>query len=215
MTNPKITRRQIIKGAAAVGALGAVGLPSVAFADGGDEGGTRIRWDLISLLLPHISAGGSDTASAVSDPENPENLASTLTLTGHGTFSPGHSRQVTGGGTWRTTNPDVPGGPGTYRVTELISWTLAPGTLFGSGLTDDIGALADTRAGLAVLRVKYSDGLDGVLFLSCNIDGTPKSVDEGITVSRGFVNFFAPAKPNFTQDSNRTLFHALREGAQD
>jgi hypothetical protein len=215
VTNPKITRRQIIKGAAAMGALGAVGLPSAAFADGGNGGGRKIRWDLISLILPDISAGGSDTASAVSDPENPENLGSTLTLTGHGTFRPGQSRQVTGGGTWRTTNPDVPGGPGTYLVTELISWVQAPGTLFGSGLTDNIGTLADTRAGLAVLRIKYSDGLDGVLFLSCNIDGTPTSVDEGITASRGFVNFFAPAKPNFTQDSNRTLFHVVREGEKD
>jgi hypothetical protein len=98
-----------------------------------------------------------------------------------------------------------------YRVTEFISWVQAPGTLFGSGLSDHIGTLADTRAGLAVLRIKYSDGLDGVLFLSCNLNGTPKSVNEGITGSRGFVNFFTPAKPGFTKDSNRTLFHALRE----
>ncbi|TMB70852.1 MAG: twin-arginine translocation signal domain-containing protein [Chloroflexi bacterium] len=68
-----ITRRQIIKGAAAVGALGAVGLPSVAFADGGDEGGGRIRWDLIDLEFPDVFAGGDDTASAED--------GSTLTLT--------------------------------------------------------------------------------------------------------------------------------------
>lgn len=37
MTNPKITRRQMIKGAAAVGAFGAVGLPSIAFAEGGED----------------------------------------------------------------------------------------------------------------------------------------------------------------------------------
>lgn len=48
MTDSKITRRQIIKGAAAVGAFGALGLPSAAYADGGNgdtEAGTRIRWD--------------------------------------------------------------------------------------------------------------------------------------------------------------------------
>jgi hypothetical protein len=208
MTDPKITRRQIIKGAAALGALGALGVPSAAYADEGDgsEGGGRIRWDLIDLRLPDIRAGGDDTASA--------ERGSTLTLTGSGTFRPGHSRQVTGGGEWSTTNPDAPGG-GTYRVTELVSWVRAPGTLSGSGLVDHIGNLADTRAGLAVLRIKYSDGLDGVLFLSCNLTGTPSSVDEGINGSRGFVNFFMPAEPNFTQHSNRTLFHVLRTRAED
>jgi len=207
MTDPKVTRRQIIKGAAAVGALGALGVPSTAFAgqgNGGNEGGGRIRWDLISLVPPDIRAGGDDTASAEGD--------STLTLTGTGTFSPGHSRQVTGGGTWRTTNPDVPGGPGTYRVTELVSWVQVTGTLVGTGLIDHIGTLADTRAGLAVLRIKYSDGLDGILFLSCNLSGTPSSVDEGINASRGFVNFFMPQMPGFGKHSNRTLFHALHEG---
>lgn len=204
MTNPKITRRQIIKGAAAVGALGAVGFPSVAFAEGDDEGGGRIRWDLLDITPPDVRAGGDDTASSEGE--------FTLTLTGSGTFRPGHARQVTGGGMWSTTNPDVPGS-GTYRVTELVSWIQAPGHL-PPFFHDHIGSIADTRAGLAVLRIKYSDGLDGILFLSCNLDGTPSSVDEGITVSRGFVNFFAPAVPGFTKDSNRTLFHALGEGEE-
>ena len=208
MTDPKITRRQVIKGAAAVGALGALGVPSAAFADEGDgnQGGGRIRWDLIDLRLPDVRAGGDDTASAEG--------GSTLTLTGSGTFRPGHARQVTGGGGWNTTNPAVPGG-GTYRVTELVSWVRAPGTLLGSGLVDHIGTLADTRAGLAVLRITYSDGLDGVLFLSCNLTGTPPSVDEGINGSRGFVNFLTPAEPTFTQHSNRTLFHVIPDGAED
>lgn len=207
MTNPKITRRQIIKGAAAAGALGAVGLPSLAFADGGDEGGGRIRWDLIDVTAPsattrgEVNAGGDDTASSEHE--------FSLTLTGSGTFRPGHSRQVTGGGTWSTTNPDVPGS-GTYRVTELVSWLLAPGHL-GPVFNDHIGNLADTRAGLAVLRIKYSDGLDGILFVSCNLAGTPPSVDEGINGSRGFVNFFHPAMPGFGKHSNRTLFHALHK----
>jgi TAT (twin-arginine translocation) pathway signal sequence len=205
MTDRKITRRQIIKGAVAVGALGALGLPPPVFAESDSAGNDgELRWDLISLIRPDIRAGGDDTASAEGE--------STLTLTGSGTFSPGHARQVTGGGAWSTNNTAVPGGPGTYRVTELISWVLAPGTLLGSGLTDHIGTLADTRAGLAVLRIKYSDGLDGVLFLSCNLTGTPASVDEGINASRGFVNFFAPQMPVFGQHSNRTLFHVLGRG---
>jgi hypothetical protein len=208
MTNPKITRRQIIKGAAAVGAFGALGLPSAAFADGGnggDGGGRRIRWDLVELTPPDVRAGGDDTASAEDE--------STLTLSGRGTFRPGQARQVTGGGTWTSNNPVV-AGSGTYRVTELVSWVLAPGHL-PPPFVDHIGTLADTRAGLAVLHIKYSDGLDGVLFLSCNLAGTPPSVDEGINASRGFVNFFHPAMPTVGKHSNRTLFHVLRDGGED
>jgi TAT (twin-arginine translocation) pathway signal sequence len=207
MTNPKITRRQIIKGAATAGALGAVGFPSVAFAEG-DDGGERIRWDLLDITAPSpgvpgdINPGGDDTASSEGE--------FTLTLTGSGTFRAGHPRHVTGGGTWSSNNPTV-GGSGTYRVTELVSWLLAPGTLAGRPFVDHIGNLADTRAGLAVLRIKYSDGLDGILFVSCNLFGTPASVDEGINGSRGFVNFFMPAPPSFGKHSNRTAFHALHE----
>jgi len=204
MAHAKITRRQIIKGAAAAGAIGALGLPSTAFADGGGKG--RIRWDLIDLTPPDIRAGGEDTASSEKE--------TMLNLTGSGTFRPGHPHDVTGGGTWNSDNPVV-GGSGRYRVTEFISWVRAPGTLVGSGLTDHIGNLADTRAGLAVLRIKYSDGLDGVLFLSCNLRGTPPSVDEGINASKGFVNFFDPAMPVFGNHSNRTLFHALGGEEED
>jgi hypothetical protein len=203
MTNPKITRRQIIKGAAAVGALGAVGLPSVAFAEGGDQGGGRIRWDLIDLEFPDVFAGGDDTASAED--------GSTLTLTGSGTFRPGHRSEVTGGGNWSTTNPDVPGS-GKYRVTELVSWVRAPGTELGTPLIDHIGNKADGIPGLAVFRIRYSDGLDGTLVVSCNLNGTPPSVDEGINASRGFVNFFHPAPPGFGKHSNRTVFHLLHGG---
>jgi len=207
MAHPKITRRQVIKGAAAVGAIGAFGLPAAAFADegsGGSGGDKRIRWDLIDLTRPDIRAGGEDTASSEGE--------SMLNLTGNGTFRPGHTRHdVTGGGTWNSDNPVV-GGSGTYRVTEFLSWVRAPGTLAGTPLIDHIGNLADTRAGLAVLRIAYSDGLDGVLVLSCNLNGTPPSVNEGINASRGFVNFFDPAVPAFGNHSNRTLFHALPEG---
>ncbi len=207
MTDPKITRRQIIKGAAAVGALGALGVPSAALADeeDGDSEGARIRWDLVDLPFPDVFPGGDDTASA----EN----GSTLTLTGSGTFRPGHRGQVTGGGQWTTTNTDLPGG-GTYEVTELVSWHRAPGSL-PPFLVDHIGDPADARPGLAVLRIRYSDGLDGTLFVSCNLAGSPSSVDEGINASRGFVNFFHPAEPTFGKHSNRTVFHVIPRGAED
>ena len=207
MTDPKITRRQIIKGAAAVGALGALGLPSAAFADeeNGNNEGARIRWDLVDLPFPDVFPGGDDTASAED--------GSTLTLTGSGTFRPGHPGQVTGGGEWSTSNPDLPGG-GTYQVTHLVSWQRAPGSL-PSFLVDHIGNAADARPGLAVLRIRYSDGLEGGLVVSCNLAGTPGSVDEGINATRGFVNFFRPAEPTFGKHANRTVFHVVPKGAED
>jgi TAT (twin-arginine translocation) pathway signal sequence len=210
MTNPKITRRQIIKGAAAVGAIGAFGLPTAAFADegnGGSEADGLIRWDLIDITPPDVRAGGDDTASSAD--------GSTVTWTGSGTFRPSSPRAVSGGGTWATTNTTFPGS-GTYRVTELISWRLAPGTLVGTAITNDhIGRLEDTRAGLATLRVKYSDGLDGVLFVSCTLKGTPASVYEGTNGSRNYIDFFKPAPNAFGPHANRTLFHAIGEGAED
>jgi hypothetical protein len=207
MTSPKITRRQIIKGAAAVGAIGALGLPTAVFADEGDGEDGRIRWDMINVTPPDVSAGGDDTASAFD--------GSTLTLTGSGTFRPNSPRAVSGGGTWTTTNTTFPGS-GTYRVTELISWRLAPGTLVGTAITNDhIGRLEDTRAGLATLRVKYSDGLDGVLFVSCTLKGTPASVYEGTNGSRNYIDFFKPAPNAFGKHANRTLFHAIPGGEED
>ncbi|HEV2033557.1 MAG TPA: twin-arginine translocation signal domain-containing protein [Candidatus Dormibacteraeota bacterium] len=212
MKDLRLSRREVLKGAGAVGVLGALGIPTTVFADsgdGGDDGDGRIRWDLISLVFPDINAGGSDIAAATADVHNPQTAytsGSTLTLTGSGTFRPGQSRQVTGGGTWTTNNPVAPGS-GKYRVTELVSWIQAPGTLAGNKLlVDHIGNLADTRAGLAVLRIKYSDRLDGILFLSCNL-GSPASVVEGINASRGFVNFFAVK-------TGSTLFHVLGDGEE-
>ena len=208
MAQAKITRRQIIKGAAAAGAISALGLPSTAFADGGNGEDRRIRWDLVDVTPPDVSAGGDDTASAVD--------GSTLTLTGSGTFRPSSPRAVTGGGTWTTTDTTFPGSSGTYRVTELISWRRAPGTLVGTAITNDhIGSLEDTRAGLAALRVKYSDGLDGVLFVSCTLKGTPPSVYEGINGSRNYVDFYTPAPNAFGKHANRTLFHAIGEKEED
>src|SRR2546428_14139656 len=99
MTNPKITRRQIIKGAATMGALGVSGIPSAAFADGDNGGDGRIRWDLVNLPFPDAFAGGADTAS----PED----GSTLTLTVRGTFRPWHGKYGIGGGTCAPRNLDV------------------------------------------------------------------------------------------------------------
>jgi hypothetical protein len=97
-----------------------------------------------------------------------------------------------------------------YEVTGLVRWELAPGT-FPLNI-DLIGNIADVRAGLVFLRIRYSDGSLGVLAVSCHINGTPDAVFEGVTASKGFVDFWnreiPPAPP---ENANRTAFHVLSE----
>ncbi len=37
---------------------------------------------------------------------------------------------------------------------------------------------------------EYSDGEEGILIVSCHLNGTPDSVSEGISASKGFVNYW-------------------------
>ncbi len=165
-----------------------------------DQSETTMRWDLISVdVNGNVTAGGQDSAGAADN--------STLTLTGSGTFQPGDPEDVTGGGTWTLGKSS-----GTYQVTRLVRFTLAPCTVptcvSGLGLTDRVGNEKDARAGLAVLEIKYSDGSRGVLFVSCSLNGTPAAVFEGITASKGFVEFWNQAAngPN-----SGTIFHVLQQ----
>jgi len=91
----------------------------------------------------------------------------------------------------------VPTGGGTYSVTGLVRWEPAPGTL-PPGFIDLIGFAADTSPGLAVLRIAYSDGSAGVLVLSCTFAGTPPAVFEGVTASKGFVDYWNRQEEDFT-----------------
>lgn len=163
-----------------------------------DQGETTIRWDLISAdAQGNLKAGGQDSAA--------DSLNSVLTLTGSGTFEPGEAEEVTGGGTWTLGTSS-----GKYQVTSLVRFTLAPCTVptcvSGFGGTDLVGNEKDARAGLVVLRIKYSDGDSGVLMVSCNLNGTPLSVFEGIIASKGSVTFWNQA-PNAPNDA--TIFHIL------
>jgi hypothetical protein len=160
-----------------------------------------MRWDIISVDFGTSTASANGVASAFADD------GSKITLTGTGTFhsNPGSPQAVTGGGTWTI---DAPTGSGTYEVTGFVSYVLAPGTF--PLQHDNIGNGADVRAGLAVLKISYSDGSDGVLFVSCHITGTPNNVFEGVTASKGFVDYFnreaPPAPPG---NANRTNFHVI------
>ncbi len=113
-------------------------------------------------------------------------------------------------------------GKGDYRVTLLVRFEVAPGHQT-SVLHDNIGdgTLTDNRAGLAILRVAYDDGSKGILAVSCHLSGNPPpqgpdaapaSIFEGITASKGFVDYWnrvAPTGSPGTANANRTLFHIL------
>src|SRR3989449_8735762 len=78
MKDVRLSRRQVLKGAGAVGVLGALGIPITVFAD--DK---RVRWDIISVdfATGTLSAGGMASALA--------NDGSESTAYGTGTFGAG------------------------------------------------------------------------------------------------------------------------------
>ena len=169
----------------------------------------KVRWDLINLG----SSGGSTTVNAGGVASALASDNSKITFTGSGTFEIGESEEVTGGGTWKTFAPGgtTLTGMGTYRVKRLIHFEFAPGALNPANI-DNIGDKADARAGLAILRIRYSDGSSGILVVPCHAVGTPNSVFEGITASKGFVDFFNPQEPvggGGGANANRTLFHVV------
>jgi hypothetical protein len=165
-----------------------------------------MRWDIINadFATGTVSAGGQASARA--------NDNSKITLTGNGTFhsNPGNSQAVTGGGTWTTYGPDgvTVTGSGTYKVTRFVSFTLAPGT--PPLPHDTIGNSADNRAGLLIVKTGYSDGTNGTLTVSCHLVGTSDAVFEGVTATKGYVDYWnreaPPAPPG---NANRTTFHVL------
>jgi hypothetical protein len=143
--------------------------------------GVTVRWDIIHIAFPNVTAGGSASATSADSYK--------ITLTGSGTFRLGDEGEVTGGGTWTTYSGPAITGSGTYVVTGLIKFDLAPGSLVGTPIIDHIGNIENTHAGLAFLRIRYSDGSRGVLSVSCNLPGAPPSIAEQITASKGFVHY--------------------------
>ena len=170
----------------------------------GDRKETTYRWDIVNIPNsnpPTAFEGGFASALA--------NDGSSITVTGHGTFEPRERDEVTGGGAWTTYAPNgtTVTGNGTYRVQQLVRFDLAPGVL--TETVDKIpgakGALTDTRAGLMFVRIAYSDGSKGILVFSCGLDGSPASILEGVTASKGYTDYWNSLQGNIT------LFHILSQ----
>src|SRR5881396_4350200 len=166
------------------------------------SGNHLMRWDIISVdfATGTLSAGGMASALA--------NDGSKITLTGSGTFGVGEDDGVTGGGHWTTFDETgSPTGSGTYKVTRLVSWVAAPGT--PPLPHDNIGNRADESAGLAVLKIRYSDGSRGVLTVSCELVGSPHEMFEGVTVTKGPIDYWNREAPTPGVDADRTNFHVM------
>jgi hypothetical protein len=84
-------------------------------------------------------------------------------------------------------------GSGTYSVTGLVRWERAAAS---------VPSIAGSTAGLAILRVEYDDGTAGTLTISCRITAAQPGRFEGVTASKGFVDFW-------NRVTSPTLFHVL------
>jgi len=171
-------------------------VPSAAGAD------PMYRWDTISVTTPGgvltINAGGSDYALAAD--------LTTIQIRGHGTF--GGGVPPTGGGFWATAGSSGTA-TGTFTVIGLVKFDVAPGSL-PPGAVDNIGDAANARSGLAILRIKYSDGSGGILIVSCHLPvGSPSGLFEGITATKGYVDFWDRVPPVPGVNANRTQFHVV------
>ena len=195
-----------VTGAAGSAQKGPAGNP------GKGQANTGMQWDIVSLNFATSTLTPGGHASAFATGSGGTAHAGKITVTGHGTFrsNPGKPQNVTGGGTWQTFDAAaVSTGSGTYKVTGFVDFDVAPGSL-PANFTDNTGVKADVRSGLAVFRVAYSDGSDGTLTVSCDLPvGSPPTLFEGITATKGYVDYWErdPAVANV--DANRTNFHVL------
>ena len=166
----------------------------------------KILWDIpivdFATSPLTLSPGGHATAIA--------NDGTSITFTGSGTFSwnSGRPQNVTGGGTWKTFAEDgvTVTGSGTYKVTGFVSFVLAPTPNPPAPIINNVCSDCMVHSGLAVLRIAYSGGGNGVLVISCNApgEGTPESVFEGITVTKDFIDYWNRHNPVPGVDGNRT-----------
>jgi hypothetical protein len=208
----QVNRRQVLKG---IG-LGAAGVligptayvPSAALAEGRRR--TRHRWDIVNIFKqtpPCAEAGGESSSKSLD--------GARITLTGSGTFREGPvgSKKVTGGGDWTiTAGSETPPGSGTYKVVRFVSFEPAPGTI---PIADCIGDAEDAHAGRLTVAIRFDDHSEGVLEIGCRLAGSPGSIMEGITATKGFVTFWNHEEPEPGVDGNRTLFHVLRRRDDD
>jgi hypothetical protein len=86
---------------------------------------------------------------------------------------------------------------------------VAPGSV-PAVVDDRIAERENARSGLAYLRIAYSDGGRGFLIISCHLPaGSSPQTFEGITVSKGFVDYWNRTDPVDGVNANRNIFHVI------
>ena len=159
-------------------AFGMVGASSGgAFAANASENHAAYMW-----VIGAVPAGSSDIAKA---PDG-----STVTLMGSGMLQAGPGGSASGGGTFSISNG---GGSGSWIVTGMLGFVS-----YGSGSAQ--GLPANFFGGAAKLRVHLSNGVDGVLTITCGLGSPPGGHMEGVTLVLGQGGEFTMA------DGGNTVF---------
>jgi len=202
MKDLKVSRRQVLKGAGAVGVLGALGIPATVFAD--DEEVELLRWDLVHFPQRLVLSGGENMATDAA-------TGDILTLTGSGEAAP-KKETATGGGTFVHTHANgTEVVHGVYKVTGFRSFRAAGGSLAPTGLADGIGTIAQTIGGLLVMDItamtSTCGSVAGVLGVDCALPGVEFPIEEGVHLD--VLSF------HFKQSGGFTLFHVLQGEHRD
>jgi hypothetical protein len=169
------------------------------------SGGTIVRWDLISVDFtttpPTLKPGGVARASIDADNK--------IEFTGVGFFLALPSGEptdlVTGGGTWKTSGP-LGGANGTYEVVELLNWQGIQNPN-SPVFTDVIDTRLLESGGNAILRIRYSDGSEGILGIGCSQADSIEGILEGVIATKGYLTYWNREAPTAGVDGDRTLFH--------
>jgi hypothetical protein len=182
---------------------------------GGASGGSdniKYQWDIINLDSATMTISQGGHASAFATHSGSSAHTGMITVTGHGTFrsNSGNPQDATGGGTWQTFDGSgSPTGSGSYQVTGFVDFHVAPGSL-PPAMIDLSGNKADVRSGLAVFKIAYDDGSNGTLVVSCDLPvGSPNDMFEGITATKGYVDYWERDPAVAGVNANRTNFHEL------
>ena len=202
MKDLMVSRRQVLKGAGAVGVLGALGIPATVIA--GDEEVELLRWDLVQVPQGLVLAGGQDIAKDAA-------TGDILTLTGSGEAAP-KKETATGGGTFVHTHANgTELAHGVYKVTGFQSFKAAGGSLAPTGLADGIGTIAQTTGGLLVMNIaampSTGGSVAGVFGVDCAVPGVEFPIEEGVHLD--VLSF------HFKQSGGFTLFHVLQGEHRD
>jgi hypothetical protein len=178
----------------------------------GGSGNTKYQWDIVNLDFATLTLSQGGHASAFATHSGDSAHMGKITVTGHGTFrsNAGNPQHVTGGGTWQTFDGSGnPTGSGNYQVTGFVDFHVAPGSL-PPAMIDLSGNKADVRSGLAVFKIAYDDGSNGTLIVSCDLPvGSPNDMFEGITATKGYVDYWERDPAVAGVNANRTNFHKL------